>query len=343
MTAKTALKYGTTKVSMYPSIDDKMANVAADAEKIMAGLHLPTDIPKDLDKFYKKFDPFINGETNQPVEQLAPLQEEIWADQFKYIYREYPKAQKITVSTVCLLEDIFHALTDSMGYEIFIVAQTVDHAKIHLQDVRKMVLASKYRDYLITRPIPGLLLKDEITKTSEAYLWNPKNPLMPTHIFAKGFEAGQLISHKRVKHVHASDIAKSKLTATLKKEAFGAMMSRLGLTRGSCVMESIAGGLDGPIHEQYEKFEEITKAGVDLSKLSRKEQMKYPFYCRKLKYNLGIEQGLVSPEFIEGERVRLGPLFGMFYEADFYESDQAWYKQEEWITSQEASDFFAGS
>lgn len=338
---KQIVRYGENKVSMYPSIDDQESKVAADAQKIMANLHLPEVKTRDLDTFYSKFDPFINGETNQPVTELAPLQHEIWEDQFRYIYREYPKAQKITVSTICLLEDIFHGLTDCMGYEMFIVAQTRDFAKIHLQDVRKMILASEYKDYLITKPIPGLLLKDEVTKTDEAYLWNPKKPLMPTHIYAKGFEAGQLISHKRVKHIHASDIAKSKLTATLKREAYGAMMSRLGLTHGSCVMESIMGGLDGPMNEQFEKYEEIVKAGIDLSKLSKREQMKYPMYCRKLKYTLGLEQGLVTPEFIEGERTRLGPLFGMFYEADAYESDQAWYRDEEWIQTKEASDFFA--
>ena len=204
-----------------------------------------------------------------------------------------------------------------MGREIYIVAQSKDHAKVHLQDFRKMVLASKYHDYLVTKPMPSIgLLKDEVTKTDEAYLHNPKNPFRPTHIYAKGFEAGQLISHKRVKHIHASDISKSKLTAIKQKEAFGAMMSRLANTGGSCVMESIFGGIGGPMFEQYEKYEELQKTGIKLDKLTRREQQKYAFYCRKLRYDLGIKAGIITPEFIEGEKTRHGPLFAMFYEAE---------------------------
>jgi len=177
-------------------------------------LNLSTDIPDDGQKFYEGFDPFVNEDTGEVVTQLARHQVEIWNDRFKYIYREYPKSQKIAVSTLCLLEDAHHALTDCLGREIYIVAQSKPHAKTHLQDFRKMILASRYHDYLITKPMPSLgLLKDEVTKTDTAYLHNPLNPFRPTIVYAKGFESGQLISHKRVKHIHASDIEKSKLTA----------------------------------------------------------------------------------------------------------------------------------
>jgi hypothetical protein len=310
----------------------------------MDSLVLPTDIPNDGQKFYEGFDPFVNEDTGEMVEQLAAHQIEIWNDRWKYIYREYPKSQKIAVSTLCLLEDAHHALTDCMGREIYIVAQSKDHAKVHLQDFRKMILSSRYHDYLITKPMQSIgLLKDEVTKTDEAYMHNPLNPFRPTHIYAKGFESGQLISHKRVKHIHASDIEKSKLTALKKKEAFGAMMSRLANTGGSCVIESIFAGVGGPMYDQYEKYIEYLKAKeTPLHKLSRRQQQAKPFYCRKLKYTVGVDAGIISPEFIEGERIRLGPLFPMFYEAEAIDSESTWYFEEDIIQSEDASLFFAG-
>jgi hypothetical protein len=306
-------------------------------------LYLPTDIPNKGNDFYSQFAPFVHTETGKVSDELADHQLEIWNDRWKYIYREYVKAQKIGVSTLCLLEDIHHALTDCMGKEIMIIAQSLSHAIRHLQDFRKMVISSpEYHDYLIIKPIPGVLLRDEVTKITEAYMHNPNNPFRPTHIYALGMEPGSLVSFKTIGHIHASDITKSKYTPEIQKESFGAFMSRLGISAGSCVMEAPPRGLSGPLFEQFEQFEEIKKAGIELEKLSRHEQMKYPFYVKKYTYQVGLDAGLLTPEFIEGEKLRLGPLFKMYYEADFYESDQSWYKPQDFKTSDEASDFFSG-
>jgi hypothetical protein len=128
-----------------------------------------------------------------------------------------------------------------------------------------------------------------------------------------------------------------------KKEAFGAMMSRLANTGGSCVIESIFAEVGGPMYDQYEKYIEYLKAKeTPLHKLSRRQQQAKPFYCRKLKYTVGVDAGIISPEFIEGERIRLGPLFPMFYEAEAIDSESTWYFEEDIIQSEDASLFFAG-
>lgn len=119
-------------------------------------------------------------------------------------------------------------------------------------------------------------------------------------------------------------------------------MSRLANTGGSCVIESIFAGVGGPTYEQYEKYQELLKTGINLEKLPRKQQQKHPFYCRKLSYRVGIEAGIISPEFIEGERIRLGPLFAMFYEAEAIDSESTWYFEEDLQSNEDASLFFAG-
>lgn len=318
------------------SPDDKIARATKD-------LYLPEVKTKNAQEFYSEFDGFTHPESGEVVQKLADHQIECWNDQFKYIYRMYPKSQKILLTSLFLLEDIYHALTDARGMEILIIGQSLDHAKIHLQDLRKMVLGSNYRDYLITKPIPEIgLLKDEVTKVETAYMHNPKNFLRPTKIYALGPSPGSLLSYKRVKHVHASDITKSKETPETLKETVANFISRLANTAGSAVIEGPPRGLSGPIWEEYQKFEAMKRQGIDLSKLTRNEQRKYPFYVRKYTYEVGIKAGVITPEFIEGERNRWGPLFGMLYLADFYESDQSWYKPEMFKTSPDATDFFAG-
>jgi hypothetical protein len=312
-------------------------------ERLTKDLYLPEVKTNEAQKFYADFDGFTHPETGQTVEKLAEHQVECWNDQFKYIYRMYVKAQKILLTSIFLLEDIFHGLTDAQGMEILLIGQSLNHATIHLQDLRKMILASKYRDYLITKPFPEIgLLKDEVTKVGTAYLHNPKNFLRPTKIYALGPTPGSLLSYKRVKHVHASDISKSKETPDTLKETVASLISRLANTAGSFVLEGPPRGLSGPVWEEYQKFEDMQKRGIDLSKISRNEQRKYPFFVRKYTYEAGIRAGVITPEFIEGERNRWGPLFGMLYMADFYESDQNWYKPEMFATSKEATDFFAG-
>jgi hypothetical protein len=108
------------------------------------------------------------------------------------------------------------------------------------------------------------------------------------------------------------------------------------------VIEAPFRGMEGPLHEQFEKFQEISDKGIDLAKMSREKQRSMPFYCKQFNFEYGIRCGAFTPEFIEGEKVRLGPLFGMYYGAEPYQSDQSWFTPDMFQYSDEANKFFDG-
>ena len=305
-------------------------------------LSLPRDIPKELDEFYKGFDPIVNTDTMEQVTELADHQREVWNDQYKYIYRAYPKSQKIFLSTTFIFEDIRHALTDCMGMEIIISAQSETHAQNHLNDFKKYVMTSRYKDYLITKPIPEIgLSRNEVTKSTMALLHNPDNPFFPTRVYAIGASAGALISYKKVKHVHASDITRSKETPEKQKETIASMVSRLAISKGSMVLEAPFRGMEGPLFDQWEKYNNAVEKGLNLAKLSREQQRAEPFYCKAYDYTYGLQSGAFDEAFIAGERIRQGNLFDMYYGAKPYQSDMSWFLPEMFKSSDEADSFFA--
>ena len=304
-------------------------------------LYLPEVDPNiSLDDFYSHFEPIIDEHGNS-VKKLGDHQREIWNDQYLYSKRAYPKSQKIWVSTTCILEDIKHALTDAMGYEIIITAQSDDHAQLHLSDFKKLIMTSEYKDYLITQPIREIgLERNEITKADRAFLHNPKRPFWPTKVYTAGFTKGKLVSYKRVKHVHASDITEAESTDENQNKAYAALRSRLANTQGSFVMEAKPRGASGPLYKQYERFNKLKSQGIDLSKLSRNEQQKHPCYTKIYDYEIGIKNGCFTREFIEGEKLEHGVLFDMYYGGKFLDSDVSWYQSDMFNVSQDATDFF---
>lgn len=267
---------------------------------------------------------------------------EVWDHQYDYLYRGYPKSQKIYLSTTFIFEDIHHALTDAMGMEIIITAQTERHAQKHLQDFKKYVLTSEYKDYLITKPIPELgLSRDEVTKATMAVMHNPHRPFFPTYIYALPFDSGSLISYKKVKHIHASDITRSKKLPDLQKEAFVAMMSRVSISKGSVVMEAPHRGLSTPLNEQLEKYTSYIKEGNILNGKSKEEQQGLPFFVKPYDYTYGIESGAFTETFIKGEREKHGVLFDMYYGAKPFASDISWFFPEDLEhRSDTATEFF---
>src|SRR3546814_6840935 len=52
------------------------------------------------------------------------------------------------------------------------------------------------------------------------------------------------------------------------------------------------------------------------------------FHVFKFNYELGIRDKFFTAAFIEAEKRRLGPLFGTFYNADFFASESTWYEAE---------------
>ena len=307
-------------------------------------LYSINSIPEDLETFYKNVGFFINQKTNEPVKVLATHQIQCWNDRKLSKYRLYLKSQKIGVSMECLLEDFQIALTRGRGKEILIISQSKEKAKDHIQDLKKMILQSQYSDFLIDRPkTEEDLLKDERSKVDTIYLRNPENPNIPTKVIALGItSAGSLISFKRVCHIHMSDVTLADMTEERFNEAFGGAFSRLANTDGTMVIECPPRGPMGPVFNIVDEDDSLKKDGITVE-LDEGEKILTPsgFLVRKFTYRVGIQCGMITPEFIEKERRRLGVLFGMYYEADFYSSDQTWFSKhsiEE--TSDEATEMY---
>lgn len=318
-------------------------------------LDLPEVTTRDANEFYAGFRPFINTDTKEPVLQLNDHQVEIWNHQFMYVNRMYPKSQKITITTVCILEDIYHALTDAMGLEIVITGQTASHAQNHLLDFKKYIRESIYKDYLIDSStgsyndvirsgIDSLGLElNEKTKATMALLHNPNHPSRPTRVYALGATSGTMLSLKYVKHIHASDITKSKEVPEKQKQTYVELKSRLANSKGSIVFESLPPfGEVGPMASEWDLYNKLMEKNpaFDLSKLSRAEQRAYPMFIKPYDYTYGIKAGVLDAPFIEGERNSHGVLFDMYYGAKIVKEGTTLFGEELFRTSDNATDFY---
>ncbi len=323
------------KISFYPFTDEeiRLQEIEDNKKNQIRQLTLQSikDIPDDLDEFYGNVGYFVNQKTNEYVEKLAPHQIQTWADRWISKYRLYLKSQKIGLSTMILLEDIHIALTVGRGKEILIISQSKEKAKDHIQDLKKMIGNSIYADFLIDRPITEEeLLRDERSKIDTIYLRNPENPSTPTKIIALGItSAGSLISFKRVCHIHMSDVTLADMTEERFIEAFGGAFSRLANTDGSLVIECPPRGPSGPVFNIVDEDDSLKADGITISlEEGKKIQTPSGFMVRKYTYQVGIDCGMITIPFIEKEKRRLGVLFGMYYLADFYSTDQTWFSKE---------------
>lgn len=293
-------------------------------------LNLHSIIPDDLNMFYSRVGHFVHPFTGLPVDNLGPHQHEAWSDRKKSKYRLYLKSQKIGLSMLFLLEDLHVALTYGKGKEILVVSQSKQKAQEHLQDLRKMLRASPvYKPFLIETPGKDML-KDERTKIEQIYLRNPERPSVPTKIIALGITSpGSLISFKKVCHIHMSDVTLADMTEERFQESFGGLFSRLANTNGTMVIECPPRGTSGPVFDIVNADDLKDKAGLAVEIEEGKQVTgRQGFLVRRYTYQVGIDCGLITEQFIENERARLGVLFGMYYEADFYSSDKTWFDRE---------------
>lgn len=323
------------KISIYPLLEIKIKQQEIENKKKGQSreLNLQTteEIPKDYEKFYSNVGYFVNQKTNEYVTVLASHQIQTWADRWISKYRLYLKSQKIGLSTMILLEDLHIALTVGRGKEILIISQSKEKAKEHIQDLKKMIGNSIYRDFLIDRAITEEeLLKDERSKIDTIYLRNPADSNRPTKIIALGItSAGSLISFKRVCHIHMSDVTLADMTEERFQESFGGAFSRLANTDGSLVIECPPRGPSGPVFNIVDDDDSLKQDGITVE-LEEGKKILTPsgFLVRKYTYQVGIDCGMITPEFIEKEKRRLGVLFGMYYLADFYSTDQTWFDKD---------------
>lgn len=300
-------------------------------------LNLPNCTTTDIQSFYEELDcPFFNSETKKQVFVLGDLQLELWELHQTYKLIIILKSQKIGISSLCILITLWHALTDCMGMELIIQAQSDEQAKSHAQDLRRIIGNSeKYKDYLISKSYASLgLLKDEVTTVHKIWLHNPKNPRMPTKIIVVGMSQGALLSHKRVGFIWSSDMTISELTSERKTSVWGAMLSRRANTRGPVIIECPARAPEGPVYEAWERYQKQLENNTPIS-------VDNDFHCFEFGYMKGIRDGFFDEAFIEAEKRSLGPVFGTFYNADWFASGTTWYQQEMLKkTSIEATDLF---
>lgn len=316
---------------------EKIIDKVFDSRSDLSTLNLPNCTTTDIQSFYEDLDcPFFNSETKKQVMVLGDLQLELWELHQTYKLIIILKSQKIGISSLCILITLYHALTDCMGMELIIQAQSDEQAKSHAQDLRRIIGNSgKYKDYLISKSYASLgLLKDEVTTVHKIWLHNPQNPRTPTKIIVVGMSQGALLSHKRVGFIWSSDMTISELTSERKTSVWAAMLSRRANTRGPVIIECPARAPEGPIYEAWERYQRQVESDEPISKDN-------DFHCFEFGYKKGIKDGFFDDAFIESEKRRLGPVFGTFYNADWFASGTTWYQQDMLKnTSDAATDLF---
>jgi hypothetical protein len=245
------------------------------------------------------------------VPAMTAYQEDVWrAGQF-HKYRLVIKSQKIGLTTSVLDEVFQHAITDCKGYELIVLAQTLQHAREHLYTLRKRILSSvKYRGYLMTKYTEAVL-RDEVTKVTALYIRNDDDPHRPTRIIGLGANEASLWSWKEVKFIHISDIAV--VNKTDYSGVISAAMTRLATTSGSMIIESPPYGPSGKLYEIY-KQSKLLKEDKEANKQQSPEGQ---FWVTTITAREAVAAGIIKQEFLDGERVRLGHLYPAYYEAEF--------------------------
>lgn len=277
-------------------------------------------IPLDPDEFYQEFGLLQHARTMQPVPHLADFQIRTWKLFLKHKRILEVKSNKIGESTKWLMADFQLALLppthplSCMGFDQLVIAQTKDMAKEHLRTLRRMVIDSrKFNKYLINKPTEiyedgqlvdmRRIMRDEQTKTSVIYLYNPTKPTRPSRIIALGCEnPGSILSWKNVKNIHFSDP-----TATQGdySASINSAMTRLANTNGSMIIETVPGEPHGKV---FDMWNEARNAG---------EWKEGDFKLEIVTADEAVEAGIILPEFLVAEKRRLGAQFDQYYNAKF--------------------------
>lgn len=290
--------------------------------------NLDTQVPAHPQKFYEKFGLLEHPKTREPVKKLTAYQIATWLDGFRYKYRLTVKSQKTGVTTSSLIEDFQKAVIpthghpysefSTMGRETLIIAQKFEMAKEHLTTLYQMLVESEeYSDWIITKPSDILIGRNKSkTKANMLYIQNPENPKRPTRFIALGPRASGVWSWKNVKHIHMSDVAATDQIDD--SQLFGAAFSRLANTGGTMHIETPPRGTTGKVWDIYQQSELQGDEAYEEAK----------FKVRKIYATEAVEAGLMTQEFLDQERVRLGTLYGMFYECEFLNPTTSWYSKE---------------
>ena len=258
-------------------------------------------IPENCTDFYNDFGYLTHPKTGEPVEKLADYQIKIWDDRLSSKYRLILKSQKVGITTSVLMEDFQDAVTRYKGQDILVISQTQYHSNEHLRTLKNLVLNSeKYRRFLITEP-SELLLREEKTKVGVAYIKNPDSKYKPTRIIALGASEQSVWSWKNIAKIHMSDIAATSMVDD--NGLFAAAFSRLANTDGSMIIETPPRGARGRVHAIYEQI----------------QKGESEFSLHIVRAEDAVKHNLITFEFLNAEKIRLGSLYPQYYEAVFIE------------------------
>lgn len=260
------------------------------------------NIPEDPEEFYKDFGFIEHPRTREPITELTPYQYRIWNSKAKTTI--VVKPQKTGVTTSCLLQDFQTAITTGKGRDILIIAQTLGHAIEHIHTLKYLIVNSpKYRKYLISSS-KEMYFKEEKTKLGAIYIKNPDNPFRPSRIIATPFSVHGVWSWKNVYRIHMSDVA---ATETIDdKSVYEAAGTRFASTEGYWLIESPPNGTRNYYFELYEKYKFNTDPSVNVLVVDIEE---------------AISNNVVSREFLESEKRRLGHIWGKYYGSSFLETE----------------------
>jgi hypothetical protein len=168
-----------------------------------------------------------------------------------------------------------------------------------LNTLKQIIAASpKYAKYLITESESDF--KEQKTKVTTLFIRNPNDPHRPSRIIARGFSITQLWSWKNIFRIHVSDPSAAEVVDDA--PVYAALESRLTNTNGRILYEGPPAGPFGKFYDYYEEF----KDGHDPN-----------FKVFTVTIYMARDNGLVTQEFIDTMRVKLGPLFPVTYEASF--------------------------
>ena len=275
-------------------------------------LRLIQRIPEDAQLFYQDFGFLTHPKTGEPVKHLTYYQREFWKDIDRYRYALAIKSNKIGLSTLTLLNLFYHMITDCAGYQGLVIAQSLRMSREHLYTLRKLILDSeKYRSFLITmRDIvddKDVLLREEKTKVTEMFIRNPYNRFKPSRIIAIPANAGQSVSWKEVKYVYCSDIT---MTDKSYDATINGAFTRLANTEGYFVIETIPNGPRGLVYDLW--LQNRTARTTTTTELDRSF-----FKVREYPVLFGVQAGLITEDFLEGEKSRLGLEYPKYYECSF--------------------------
>ena len=260
-------------------------------------------IPSDPQLFYEDFGLLLHPRTKQPAPTLTSYQYEIWKHAAKY--KLVVKSQKVGLSTSELLHDFQLALTKCRGQDILLIAQTLKAAHEHLNTLKFMIASSeKYAPFLITRNAE-MLFKEMQTKVGVAYIENPDNHNRPTRIIGVGAKEGGVWSWKHIAHIHMSDVAIAPVVDD--SGLFAAAFSRLANTSGTMLIETPPAGMRNSIYRIY--MQSRLKTDLDSPESA--------FKIFQVPAREAVAAGLITQDFLEAEKQRLGPLYPRYYEAEF--------------------------